>query len=40
MELVEGERGSFEVSVGGRLVFSKMATNRFPENDEIYVHFS
>jgi len=39
VELVEGARGAFEVLVEGRLVFSKSASNRFPENDEIFPHF-
>jgi selT/selW/selH-like putative selenoprotein len=40
VKLVEGARGAFEVSVDGRLVFSKTETRRFPENDEIFAHFS
>jgi len=39
VELVKGGRGAFEVSVDGRLVFSKSATQRFPEDAEIFAHF-
>jgi selT/selW/selH-like putative selenoprotein len=35
VELVPGARGSFEVIAGGKLVFSKLATGRFPEPDEV-----
>lgn len=34
-ELVEGDRGQFDVEVDGRLVFSKGEEHRFPEDDEI-----
>jgi len=35
VELVPGARGSFEVIAGEKLVFSKLATGRFPELDEV-----
>ncbi len=34
--LIEGGGGAFEVRVDGKLVFSKLKTSRFPENDEIF----
>ena len=34
--LIEGSGGAFEVRVDGKLVFSKLKTFRFPENDEIF----
>ena len=36
--LIEGSGGVFEVKVDGRLVYSKKATGRFPENDEVFFH--
>ena len=33
--LKPGARGSFEVKVDGKLVFSKLSANRFPEHKEI-----
>jgi selT/selW/selH-like putative selenoprotein len=33
--LIEGRGGVFEVSSGKKLIFSKKATGRFPENGEI-----
>lgn len=33
--LVVGARGAFEVIVGGRTVFSKLATGRFPTPEEV-----
>lgn len=36
--LVPSRDGVFEVSVDGRLVYSKKATLRFPETDEISYH--
>jgi selT/selW/selH-like putative selenoprotein len=30
-----GERGQFDVRAGGRLVFSKRETGRFPEDGEV-----
>jgi selT/selW/selH-like putative selenoprotein len=33
--LIEGRGGVFEVTAGGRLIFSKRSTGRFPEDDEI-----
>lgn len=38
VELVPSRGGVFEVRVGGRLVFSKRATRRFPDDDEIFYH--
>ena len=35
IDLVEGDRGVFDVSVNGKLVFSKHQTGRFPEWEEI-----
>lgn len=34
--LVESGGGAFEIRVDGKLVFSKLKTFRFPENDEIF----
>ena len=34
-KLVEGSNGVFEVMVDGELVFSKKATNRFPDDGEV-----
>jgi selT/selW/selH-like putative selenoprotein len=39
VDLVPGARGSFEVKVDGRLVFSKTKAGRFPELDEVLAHF-
>ncbi len=33
--LVPSDGGKFELKVGGRLVYSKLETGRFPENAEI-----
>jgi selT/selW/selH-like putative selenoprotein len=33
--LIEGRGGVFEVVADGRLLFSKKAEHRFPENDEV-----
>lgn len=33
--LIEGKGGVFEVMDGSKLVFSKKATGRFPENEEV-----
>jgi selT/selW/selH-like putative selenoprotein len=33
-ELAHGARGSFEVYKDGALVYSKLATNRFPTSDD------
>jgi selT/selW/selH-like putative selenoprotein len=35
VELIRSSSGAFEVKADGRLLFSKMATGRFPQNDEI-----
>ena len=37
-ELVPSRDGVFEVSVHGRVVFSKRACSRFPDQDEIFYH--
>jgi selT/selW/selH-like putative selenoprotein len=34
-ELVEGDRGMFEVSLEGELIYSKLATRVFPRYGEI-----
>jgi selT/selW/selH-like putative selenoprotein len=34
-ELKKGSRGCFEVSVDGRLIFSKLSAHRFPEHREV-----
>jgi selT/selW/selH-like putative selenoprotein len=34
-EIIRGDGGVFDVVVDGALVFSKHATDRFPETDEI-----
>ena len=39
VDVIEGARGAFEVKVEGKLVFSKKASGRFPEPDEIFSHF-
>ena len=36
--LVPSDGGRFEVSVNGKLVFSKLEMGRFPEFDEIRKH--
>ena len=36
--LIEGSGGVFDVKVNGKLVYSKKATGRFPEHDEIFYH--
>lgn len=35
VSLVPGRTGSFEVTYNGELIFSKVATERFPEENEI-----
>ena len=35
LELVEGDRGQFDVELDGRLLFSKWDEHRFPDADEI-----
>jgi selenoprotein W-related protein len=37
-KLIEGSAGVFDVKVEGKLIYSKKATWRFPENDEIFFH--
>ena len=34
-KLIEGRGGVFEVSAGDKMIFSKKATGRFPEIDEV-----
>jgi selT/selW/selH-like putative selenoprotein len=34
-ELTRGDRGVFDVTVDGRLLFSKHSAGRFPDDDEI-----
>jgi hypothetical protein len=34
-EIVEGDKGQFDVEVDGRLIFSKWETHRFPDDGEI-----
>lgn len=36
IELVESSGGVFEVRRAGALVFSKLATGRFPKDEEIF----
>ena len=36
VEIVEGSGGVFEVTVDGKLIFSKKETDRFPEENEVY----
>lgn len=33
--LTKGERGAFEVSLNGKLIFSKLAKERFPDSGEL-----
>ncbi len=37
-KLIDGSGGVFEVKVDGKLIYSKKATGRFPENDEVFFH--
>jgi len=39
VDLVRGDRGAIEVTIDGKLVFSKLATHRFPDDAEIAAHF-
>jgi selT/selW/selH-like putative selenoprotein len=32
---VKGSRGAFEVALDGEVVYSKLATGRFPDPDEV-----
>ncbi|MCH7708803.1 MAG: Rdx family protein [Myxococcales bacterium] len=34
-DLVQGESGVFDVTVDGRLIFSKDKTGRFPDDEEV-----
>ena len=36
--LVKGSGGEFEVTVDGRLVFSKKQAGRFPDMEEVLAH--
>ena len=38
LSIVPAVGGRFEVSVDGKLVFSKLEEGRFPETDEIRAH--
>jgi len=38
IEIVPSKSGAYEVSVNGRLIFSKRATYRLPEANEIFYH--
>jgi len=40
LTLVPSDGGRFEVSIDGKLVYSKLKTGRFPEYDEIRSHIS
>lgn len=35
LTLIPGERGRYEVTINGELVYSKLQTDRFPELQEI-----
>jgi len=35
VELIEGDKGVFDVVADGDLIYSKHTTGRFPENQEI-----
>jgi len=37
-ELIKGSGGVFDVIVDGQLIFSKLKTGRFPEDDEVLEH--
>jgi selenoprotein W-related protein len=34
-ELIPSKGGCFELTVGGKLLYSKLATGKFPDEDEI-----
>ena len=36
VEIIEGSGGVFDVTVDGKLIFSKKETDRFPEENEVY----
>jgi selenoprotein W-related protein len=36
--MMKSSGGVFEVTVNGDLVYSKKATGRFPEHDEVFYH--
>jgi selenoprotein W-related protein len=36
--LVPSDSGRFEVSIGGKLIYSKLETGKFPEYQEIRKH--
>lgn len=35
IEIVQGDKGAFEISKDGKLVFSKLRTGRFPAYQEV-----
>jgi selT/selW/selH-like putative selenoprotein len=35
LKLIPSEGGAFEVKLDGKLIFSKLETERFPENKEV-----
>ncbi|PRQ02325.1 Rdx family protein [Enhygromyxa salina] len=35
VELIEGDRGAFEVALDGDLIYSKLQTGRFPRYAEV-----
>lgn len=35
VELIEGDRGAFEVQLDGELIYSKLQTGRFPRYAEV-----
>lgn len=35
IELIEGARSTFEITLDGELIFSRLQTGRFPEPDSI-----
>jgi selenoprotein W-related protein len=37
--VVPSDGGRFEVTIDGKVVFSKLEEGRFPEEDEIRAHF-
>lgn len=38
-KLVPGSGGEFEITLDGRLIFSKRAEGRFPDPEEVLAHF-
>ncbi|MBI4587006.1 MAG: SelT/SelW/SelH family protein [Planctomycetes bacterium] len=37
-KLIKGSGGVFEITVNGELIYSKKATGKFPEPEEIFYH--